>query len=166
VTWLLGLVPGWGEAAAMGLSALSWVWNHKALTGLALSLGLVAWYRHEAYSARGALRGIEQARDEAERSLAATRVDAQRWQDASDLRDAAISALKDRIAIQNAAVEHLQFSLDRADGAAAKAEADTRAARDQFDQRIREMEEEAHAHPDQVMPLGPIVRDRIDGLWD
>lgn len=108
----------------------------------------------------------EAQRDAAKQAADLASQDAQRWHDASDQRDQQLRAMGDALTRQNAAVAKLQFSLDQANTAAAKAEADTRDARAQFDQRIQEIEDEAHAHPDQVVPLGPIVRGRVDRLWD
>jgi DNA-binding helix-hairpin-helix protein with protein kinase domain len=131
------------------------------LVALAIGVlfGLWQWERHDRIAAE---KGEHAAL--AERDLAAA--DAQRWHAASDLRDLALKGLRDTVDRQNAAVQRLQFSLDRANQAATAAEAQTRDARAQFDQRTRQLEDEAHAHPDQVDPLGTIVRGRVDRLWD
>lgn len=163
---MLGLIPGWGQAASLGLSALSWVWRHKTLAALFVAFGLLAWYRHEATSARAALHEAELGRDEAKATLAASTADAERWHGASDLRDAAIDRLNRTLAQQNAEMERLRFSLDQANSAADQAEAEAQDARARFDRRVLELEEEADAHPDQVVPLGPLVRSRAQRLWD
>ena len=163
---LLGLIPGWGQAASFGLSALSWIWNHKTLAALVLSLGLLAWYRHEGHSAQAAQHQAERDRDDARGRLADARHDAKRWHDASDQRDLAIGVLKASLDRQNAALMRLQFNLDHANEAAARAADADRTARAALDQRIQQLEDEAHAHPDQVAPLGGIVRGRVDRLWD
>ncbi len=133
-------------------------WGIVALA-IALLAGLWRWERHDRIAAEATTEAAIGARDLA-------RADTARWHDASNLRDAAIAQLNAVLARQNTAVQRLQFSVDQANGAAMKAEARARDARAQFDQRIREMEEEADAHPDQVVPLGPIVRSRVGRLWD
>jgi hypothetical protein len=137
--------------------------NPYAIGGIALALasltGWAIWERHDAAaSAKGELAAVERA------TLAEQ--DARRWHAASDQRDAAIGGLTAAIAGQNAAVERLQFSLDRANEAAAHAEADSRDARAQFDQRIQELNDAARSHPEDVVPVGRLVRERVDRLWD
>lgn len=163
---LLALIPGWGTAASAGLSTLSWIWTHKTLAALIVSCGLLAWYRHEAQSARAASIAAARERDAAAAKLADAEHEARRWHDASDQRDAAIAGLSAALAQQNTAVQAIRASLDRANAAAAFAVAESRAARVQFDQRVHQLEEESRVHPDRIMPLGPIVRDRVERLWD
>jgi hypothetical protein len=153
-------------AALKGLGIVQWLWTHRGLlkwaaVGLSIAVlaGLWRWERHD----RIAAAGIAAA---ATAQLAGARTDAQRWHDASDLRDRALSGLSDKLALQNAAIAKMQFSLERADQAAAGAAALSRDARAQFDQRIKEIADAAKAHPEQVAPLGIIVLGRVERLWD
>lgn len=153
-------------AALKGLSIVQWLWSNRAwLKWVAIGLafvgltGLWQWERHDRLAAeRGEKAAILQ--------LDLARADADRWKAASDQRDQAIVELKAALERQNAAVLRLQFSLSGADEAAARAADDDRAQRAALDQRIRQLEDEAHAHPDQVVPVGPLVRERVDRLWD
>ena len=145
-------------------TALAYVAKPLIKSGLiALAIGAFAglwqWERHDRIAAEKGEKEAELARD-----LAAA--DAKRWHDASDVRDSAIGVLTDKLNEQNAGIRRLQFSLDQANAAAAQSEAQTRDARADFDHRIQELEDEANAHPDQVVPVGPIVRSRVDRLWD
>jgi hypothetical protein len=146
-------------AAALAYLAKPLIQWGLVVLAIGVLLGLWQWERHDRVAAEKGERAAL-----AQRDLAAA--DAQRWRDASDLRDLALKGLRDTIDRQNAAVQRLQFSLDQANQAAAVAEAQTRDARAQFDQRIQQLEDEARAHPDQVGPLGSIVRGRVDRLWD
>jgi hypothetical protein len=153
-------------AALKGLGVVRWIWDHRAwLKWLAAGLviaaltGLWRWERHDRVAAEAVATAAGTARDLALEDVA-------RWRNASDLRDAAIGRLDDLIARQNAAVLKLQFSLDAANQAAARAEAVGRDARTQFDRRVKEIDDEAKAHPEDVVPLGRIVRGRVDRLWD
>jgi hypothetical protein len=121
--------------------------------------GLWRWERHDRIAAEKILEAAKLARD-----IAAA--DAQRWRTASDQRDAALARLTGALAQQNDAVTKLQFSLERANGAAVQAEAESRDARTRFSERIKELEYEANAHPESVIPVGSIVRGRVDRLWD
>jgi hypothetical protein len=67
---------------------------------------------------------------------------------------------------QTAATEKERFARQAADQAAARADADARAARDSFEQRRSELETWAAAHPDQVGKLAPEVQRRAQGLWN
>jgi hypothetical protein len=153
-------------AALKGLGIAQRLWAHRAwlkwaATGLvvALLLGLWRWERHDRLAAEAMAEAARAARDLAQ-------ADAGRWHAASDLRDAAITGLNHAIAVQNTAVRKLQFSLDQANAAAARAEAASRDARGQFDQRMKELDDAAKAHPEEIAPLGRLVRDRVDRLWD
>ena len=153
-------------AALQVFGAVRWIWVNRALmkwlaTGLVIAAltGLWRWERHDRLAAEATAEAATATRD-----LALE--DARRWRSASDLRDAAIARLNDLVATQNAAVMKLQFSLDAADQAAAEAEAAGRDARAQFDRRIKELDDEAKAHPEDVAPLGRIVRGRVDRLWE
>jgi len=153
-------------AALKGLGIMQWIWAHRALlkwaaTGLvvALLLGLWRWERHDRVAAEATAKAVSM-------QLEWARDDARRWHDASDIRDRAIAELGDRVEQQNAAVAKLQFGLDRANQATAKAQADGRDASRQFDERIKEITDEAKAHPERIAPLGAIVRSRVDRLWD
>jgi hypothetical protein len=153
-------------AAVKSLSVVQWFWMHRAwlkwaATGLAVAilLCLWRWERHDRVAAQVAAEAAQAARDRAQD-------DAKRWHDASDQRDAAIARLSGVLNQQNAAVAKLRSSLDLADRAAAQAAADSRNARAAFEQRIKELNDEAKAHPEDVVPLGGIVRGRLDRLWD
>jgi hypothetical protein len=153
-------------AALKGLSIVRWCWANRGLLkwlviGLVIAAltGLWRWERHDRISAEKTEQAAEIAR-----SFAAA--DAQRWHAASDERDAALAGLSDALARQNAAVTKLQFSLERADRAAAQAERESQEARGRFDQRVKELEDEAKVHPENVVPLGGIVRGRVARLWD
>jgi hypothetical protein len=153
-------------AILKGVGFIRWGWAHRGLlkwvaTGavIAALTGLWRWERHDRISAEMAERAAA-----AERSLAVA--DAQRWHAASDERDVALARLNDAVAQQNTAVAKLQFSLMRANEAAAKAETESREARALFDQRIKELKDEAKAHPENIVPLGGIVRSRVGWLWD
>lgn len=124
-----------------------------ALTGWAI------WERHDAIAAaKGEKAAVERA-DLAEQ-------DAKRWHDASDLRDGSIAILTSKLKEQDTAISKLQFAREQADLHAAEAEATARDARAAFDQRMQEIEAEARAHPDQVVPVGAIVRGRVGQLWE
>jgi hypothetical protein len=134
---------------------------------LAVALGIGA-----AISGAGTWRVMQWHVNEvvAQRDAAVQRVDlaeqdAKRWHDASDVRDGAIAILNGKLTEQSAAVEKARFARDQADQAAARAEADARAARDAFDGRLSEIEAEAKAHPENVVPIGSIVKARVGGLW-
>ncbi len=153
-------------AALKGLGVVRWVWARRAwlkwaATGFVVAalFGLWRWERHERNAAEAGAAAAIAARDLA-------RADAQRSHDASDLRDAAIAQVTAVLARQNAAVEKLRFSLEAADRAAATSQALSRDARAQFDRRIKELDDEAKQHPEDVIPLGGIVRSRVDRLWD
>ena len=153
-------------AALKGLGVVRWIWDHRAwlkwlATGLLIAAltGLWRWERHDRIAAEAVAAAASTARD-----LALE--DVTRWRNASDLRDAAIGRLDDLLARQNAAVLKLQFSLDAANQAALQAEAAGRDARAQFDRRVKEIDDEAKVHPEDVVPLGRIVRGRVDRLWD
>jgi len=153
-------------AALKGLGIVQWAWSHRAwlkwaVTGLVVAalLGLWRWERHDRIAAQALAEAATAARDLAQG-------DARRWHDASDQRDAAIAQLDGLVAQQNAAVTRLRTSLDLADRAAAQAAADDRDARTRLEQRIKELNDEAKAHPENVAPLGGIVRHRVDRLWD
>jgi creatinine amidohydrolase/Fe(II)-dependent formamide hydrolase-like protein len=153
-------------AALKGLSIVQWLWvNRTWLKWVAVGLvfaaltGLWQWERHDRLAAqKGETAALLQ--------LDLARADADRWKAASDQRDQVIAELKVALDRQNAAVLRLQFSLDRANEAAARAADDDRAQRAALDQRIQQLEDEAHAHPDQVVPIGPLVRGRVDRLWN
>jgi len=148
--------------AALGIGGgIGWI-AYAVLFGLGLALGATPAYIWE----RRAVTAAEAQRDRYRQSAELASQDAQRWEHASDLRDQALEAMRATVDRQNSAIERLQISLEQASDAAGKAEAEMRSARNQFDERIREMEEQAHAHPNQVVPLGPIVRGRVDRLWD
>ena len=153
-------------AALNGLGAVRWIWARRRwltwlATGLVVAalLGLWRWERHDRIAAEATAKAATIQLDLAS-------ADARRWHAASDLRDQAIAALGNRVAQQNAAVAKLQFGVEHANRAAAQAEAETRDARLQLDQRIKDIENEAKSHPERIAPLGPIVLGRVDRLWD
>jgi uncharacterized protein (DUF3084 family) len=125
-----------------------------ALLGMAIfGLGAAIWVQSARLEAAQA-----QARSLEQRLQAAT-VDAARWQAASGARD-------DVIRDQATQLERL-----KADAALAQRVADeTEAARQQqmadLNQQIVQWKARAHAHPDQVRPLGPIVVDVLGSLHD
>jgi len=153
-------------AALKGVSIVRWLWVNRAwLRWMAVGLGFAAltglwqWERHDRLAA-------EKGEKAAALQLDAARADADRWKAASDQRDQAVAELQAVLDRQSAAVLRLQFSLERADEAAARAADDDRSRRAALDQRIQQLEDEAHAHPDQVVPIGPLVRGRVARLWD
>ncbi|HVT52752.1 MAG TPA: hypothetical protein VHE77_14330 [Dongiaceae bacterium] len=153
-------------AALKGFGIAQWTWTNRAwLTWAATGLVVAAlavlwrWERHDRIAAEAVAQAATAARDLA-------RGDAERWRTASDQRDAALARLNDLIAEQNAAVARLRVSLDVADQAAAEAQANSRDAHAQLDQRIKELNDEAKLHPEDVAPLGRLVRGRVDRLWD
>jgi len=128
---------------------LRWIVAGAAMAGL---VGLWRWERHD----RLAAARMEQA---ALRETALARADAARWQAAAAQRDQAL-------ALQTAAIERLRFDAARAESAAHKASIQSRAAAVAASLRIRELEEEAHARPEDVRPLGPIVLRRVGRLFE
>jgi len=132
------------------------------VAGLSFGAGIGGawWIAHQRILA------VTAERDQAKQAADLAQQDVARWKAASDLRDQAIALRDAQLDAQNAAVEQLHVSLDKADQAAATAEQQSRDARAQFDQRTHELEDAAHAQPSDVRDLGPIVRKRVDRLFD
>ncbi|HVO02191.1 MAG TPA: hypothetical protein VMT54_08315 [Candidatus Cybelea sp.] len=134
---------------------LSWV---AAGLAVAVLVGLWRWERHDRIAAEKAEQAALSARDLAE-------ADAARWQAAAEARDRALAERDQAIAAQSAAIERLRFDAARAETIAQGASAAAREAEQAADARIRELETEARAKPDDVRPLGPLVLKRVDGLF-
>lgn len=92
--------------------------------------------------------------------------DATRWHAASDLRDGAITELTGKIQNQNDAISRLQFSLGKANAAAAAQKAISDADTAALNQRIEELQAEAEKRPADVREVGPIVRERVGRMWE
>jgi predicted negative regulator of RcsB-dependent stress response len=131
------------------------------LGAIALVGGLTGWAIWERHEAQVAIEG----REVAERQAAISAADAQRWQAASGDRDAALLQCNTDKAEYTARTREAAAAKTRADQAAAAAIADAEVARAAADARISEILEEANAHPESVRDLGPIVRARVDSLW-
>jgi hypothetical protein len=153
-------------AAIKSASWAMWLYQNRAwLKWLAIGLvfaaivGLWRWERHDRIAAQTIARAATER-------LALAQQDAARWQQASNLRDAAITELKTVLDAQSTAVERWRLSSERADTAARLAAETDRRNRAAADARVRELMEEARARPEAVRPLGPLVLGRVDGLFD
>jgi hypothetical protein len=150
--------------AAIGIltgGAGSWI-PLAIVAGVSFGAGIGGtwWVAHQRIVA------VSAERDQAKQAADLAQEDAARWKSASDTRDRVIAERDAQLDAQNAAVEQLRASVDRADQAAAAAEAQTRDARAAFDQRTQELEDAAHAQPSDVRGLGPIVLKRVDRLFE
>ena len=136
-------------------------WLKWAAVGIAFAAmtGLWRWERHDRSAAQEtAVAAIVR--------LDLARQDVARWRQASDLRDAAITELRAVLDQQSVAVERWRLSSERADAAARNAAETDRRNRAAADVRIQELMEEVRARPEAVRPLGPLVLNRVDGLFD
>jgi septal ring factor EnvC (AmiA/AmiB activator) len=141
------------------LALLAIAWRHRAWLG-AVSLGLAClataglwrWERHDRLAAEAQVQALAARLDLAEG-------DVQRWRDAVTVRDRALAE-------QQAALERLRSDAARADAVAQRARDETSAARAAAERRIQALEEEAHAKPEDVRALGPLVLRRAGGLFD
>lgn len=134
--------------------------RYGIIAAVIVLLGLaVFWYRHEAGIARESQKLAESRATLAEQ-------DAARWQAAAADRDAAVKQRDMAIAAQSAEIDRVGALAQKATQEAARqVEAAARDARAAFVAQIQALEEEAHAHPEQIVPLGPLVRARVNGLW-
>jgi hypothetical protein len=111
--------------------------------------GLWRWERHDRVAAeKGEAAALER--------LDLAQQDATRWHTASDLRDQAISQLKAALDRQSAAIEAQRADEARL-AAAVRAGVDrNRILSDRLAAATAALEEQAHAHPEDDRPLGPI----------
>lgn len=125
-----------------------------ALLGMAvLGLGAATWVQ----SAR--LDGAQIEARSFQSKMQSAVADAARWQAASGQRD-------DVIRDQASELEHLKADAALAQHVADQAEAARRQQLADLNQQIAQLKARAHAHPDQVRPLGPIVVDVLGSLHD
>jgi len=83
--------------------------------------------------------------------------DTERWQLAADQRDAVIHDQAQQLAHLRADATLAQKVADDLDAARQRQIAD-------LDKQLRQLQARAHAHPDQVRPLGPIATDVLGSL--
>lgn len=133
-------------------------WIAIAVVIIGLTAALI-WERHEVKVAR-------ESQAVAERQAAISATDAERWQKASGDRDAEIGQYRQAAIAQNEIVANQVAAKKRADDAAAAAIAEAAKVQTAADQRIKEIEDEARAKPQDVRSLGPIVLRRVDELFD
>jgi hypothetical protein len=126
---------------------------------LAALLGLWRWERHDRLLA-------EQSERMARAALQMAGDDVARWQAAAAQRDRALAARDAALAIQSAAIERLRAYAAKAAAAARRTALENSAAAQAAAARLRELEEEAHARPEDVRDLGPIVLRGAAGLFD
>lgn len=124
-----------------------------------LLIGAVIWQTHEVTVAR-------ESQAVAERQAAISAADAERWQAASDLRDAAIGQLKAALDDQSAAVmaarakeAELRRNLDSARQQNDRLSADAAALAQELDAEIAKT-------PGDVREVGPIVARRAPALFE
>jgi uncharacterized membrane-anchored protein YhcB (DUF1043 family) len=149
---MLSLTALWGGFAALGWVQRLWkyrVWIIAGVTALALSatIGVLKWKLHsvEATAAQSSA-----ALTVARHDLDLARQSSVQWQDRSAQQQQEIDSL------------NRQLSQRIADSIKADlAEADLEDAHQQqiadLTAKLRQLKEQAHAHPDQVRPLGPLA---------
>jgi hypothetical protein len=118
---------------------------------IALLAAGVVWFRHEAQVAREA-QALAQA-------------DATRWHAASDQRDQTIELIRNAYKLQSDQVKEgraREADMARSLADAAQRNRDLQQANSQLEQ---DLDAEVAKTPGDVVPLGPIVRRRVDQLW-
>ena len=137
----------------------SWLrWLTAAVAMIAL-LGLWRWERHDRLAAEATAHAATEGYDHAVAEL-------DRWKTAVTERDQALAQRDATLSAQSAAIEHLRMDANRAEQVARVSELEAEQARSAADARIRAIEEEAHAKPEDVRALGPLVLRRVGGLFD
>lgn len=133
-------------------------WSATAVVLLVL-LGLWRWERHDRRAAEASLHVAVEEHNRVTAEL-------DRWKTTVAARDQALAQRDAALAAQSAAIERLRMDANRAEEVARASELEAVRAQSAADARIRAIEEEAHAKPEDVRDLGPLVLRRVDGLFD
>jgi len=137
----------------------SWLRWFVAATVMLALLGLWRWERHDRLTAEATAQAASEERDRAVAGL-------NRWKAAVAARDQALAQRDAALAAQSSAIERLRLDANRAEEMARASQVEAERAQSAADARIRAIEEEAHAKPEDVRDLGPLVLRRVGGLFD
>jgi hypothetical protein len=123
-------------------------WGLIALA-IGVLFGLWRWERHDRIAAeKGEAAALER--------LDLAQQDAARWHGASDLRDQAITTLKTTLDTQSAAIERQRADELRLEASIRAGVDRNRTLAEKLTATRAQLEAEAHAHPEDDRPLGPL----------
>jgi hypothetical protein len=146
-----------GAAIEIGLGLLKWIWNHKTLAAL-IGVVIFAAVQTSRLNTRTIQYNAASSQiDAAEKKQTLAEADTARWQKAAEARLQQIVGLSDQMTRQNASVASAGAARAKAEQFAAEAATEAATAQAALNDLTLHWEERAHAHPEDVRPLGPIA---------